>query len=99
MAHDVIESRQSMGLATAEVGDQREDRCRVFSLAGQPPQHHACVLTQGTGKARAREELRRIPVILRCRASYDLLQSDGELIGVERPTLTDLLPRYGNPIP
>ena len=62
-----------MRLAAAELGDEREDWCCVFSLAGKTPEDHAGVFFQCAGEAGAREELRWIAVILGGGLGYDLL--------------------------
>ena len=79
-----------MGLATAELGYQRHDRCSVLSLTGEATQNHSGVLRQRTGEAGAREKLCRIAVVLGRGSRYHLLQGNSELVGAEGPALPDL---------
>ena len=95
----VVERRERVGLAAAELGDERQHRRGVVGLAREPSQHHPRVLAQRPREASAREELRRIAVVLRRRAGDDLLQRDGELVGVERAAFADFLARGGDLVP
>ena len=71
--HQVIQRRQGMGLAPAELRDQRHHRRRVGRLPGQAPQYHPRVLAQRPREARAREECLGVAVVQRRRAADDLL--------------------------
>ena len=73
-----------MGLAATELGDEREDRCRVFRHPGKAPKHHTCMLIQCSRKTCAREKLRRIAIVFRRGSLDDLFESNGELVRTER---------------
>ena len=98
-AGKMIECRERMSLAPAELSDERKHRRRVGSLALQPAKHHADMLRQGTSEASARKELSRVAVVARGSARHHLLQSDSELVRVERPPLPNLLTEFHNSIP
>ena len=82
-----------MSLATAELGDERENRSGVRGFTGKAPDHHSGVFVQRAGEAGASEKLDRILVVVRRIARRDLLQGDGEFVGIERPSLSDLSSR------
>ena len=67
-----------MGLAAAELRDQRHDRCRIVSSPCQSAQHHAHVFAQGAGEAGAGEEFRRVAVVVGSLVRGYLLKGDGE---------------------
>lgn len=95
----VVECRQRVRFATAELGDEGQYRCGVVGAAGQPPQYHARVLAQSAREAGVGEELSGIAVVFRRRASYHLFQGDGELVRVERAAFADFLARCGDFVP
>ena len=68
-------------------------------LAGEPAQHHARVLAQRPREAGAREELLGFAIVLRRGPGHDLLESDGELVRVERAAFADFLARRGDLVP
>src|SRR5207245_1617812 len=86
----VVEGRERVRLAAAELRDQGHHRGGVLRLAGQPPQDHAQVLPQGPGEAGAGEELGRVAVVLRGGPGHHLLKVDGELVRVEGPAFANL---------
>ena len=53
----MIERRQRMGFAPAELRNQCEHRRRVLRLAHKAPKHHAGVVVECARKTGAREEL------------------------------------------
>src|SRR5439155_15705981 len=87
----VIESGQRVGLAAAELSDERQNRRGVLRLSGESSQNHTGVFAERPREAGAGEELTRISVILRRGPGHDLLEGDGELVRVERAALPDLL--------
>ena len=96
---EVVKRREGVRLAAAELGDQGEDRRRVPGLTGQPPEHHAGMLRQRPREAGAREERRRIAVILGSGAGDDLLQGDRELVRAERAAFPHFLAQRHDPVP
>ena len=97
--HQVIQRRQRVGLAPAELRHQRHHRRRVGRLPRQAPQHHPRVLSQRPREARASEERPGVAVVRRGRSADDLLQGDGELVRVERASFADLLSGNGDLVP
>jgi hypothetical protein len=95
----VVERRQRVRLAAAELGDERQDRRGVVRAPRQAAEDHPRMLAKGTGQARAREELHRGPIVLGRRTRDDLLQRDRELIGVERAALANLTAQRGDSVP
>ena len=95
----VVQRGERVRLAAAELGDEREHRRRVVGSPGEPAQHHARVLAQRPREAGAREELRRVAIVLRRRPGHDLLEGDGELVRVERAAFADFLARRGDLVP
>ena len=57
------------------------------------------MLAQRPREAGAREELRRVAIVLRRRPGHDLLEGDGELVRVERAAFADFLARRGDLVP
>ena len=98
-AGDVVQRRERVRLAAAELGDEGEHRRRVRRLPRQPPQHHARVFAERPREAGAGEELGRIAVVLRRRAGHHLLQGDGELVRAERPPFAHLLAQRDDFVP
>ena len=98
-AGKMIECRERMSLAPAELSDERKHRRRVGSLAFQPAKHHADMFRQSTSEASARKELSRVAVVARRSARHHLLQGDSELVRVERPPLPNLLTEFHDFIP
>ena len=98
-AGDVVQRRERVRLAAAELGDEGEHRRRVRRLPSQPPQHHAGVFAERPREAGAGEELGRIAIVLRRRSRHHLLQRDGELVRAERPPLAHLLAQGDDFVP
>ena len=87
----MVERRQRVRLAAAELGDEREDGRGVLSLARQSLEHHSAVLSQGSGEIGAREELCRIAVVFGGTARDNLLQRDRKFVGIEGTSLAHFL--------
>ena len=75
----VIEQRERVRLAAAELGAQVEDRRRLGALARQPAQHLAGQVGQVAGQVGAAEEAGRVLVVAGRAAVAHLVQVDGEL--------------------
>src|SRR5262245_55626696 len=88
-----------MGLPPAELRDEREDRSCVLGLAREPAHHHPGVLAQRSREARAREEQRRVTVVLGRSPGHDLLERNGELVRVERAALAYFFARSRDLVP
>ena len=88
----MVERRERMRLAAAELRDQRQHRRRVRRPPGQPPQHHPGMLGQRPREAGAGEELRRVAVVVRRSPRHHLLERNGELVRAERPPLAHFRP-------
>ena len=85
----MVESGQGVGLAAAELGDQRHDRRGILGSPRQSAQDHAHVLAQGAGEAGAGKELRRVAVVVRTFVRSHLLQRDGKFVGIEGAPFAD----------
>lgn len=99
---EVVERRQRMGLAAAELRDEGQHRGGVLRVTGQASEDHTQVLAQGTREAGAAEEGAGKPVVFRSisRVSgHYLLQVNGELVGVERAPLANFLPGLSDLVP
>ena len=70
---DVVQGRQRMRFAAAELGDEGEHRGGVLRSSRQPPQHHAGMFIERPREAGAGEELGRIPVVFGRGAGHHLL--------------------------
>jgi hypothetical protein len=97
----MVERGERMGLAAAELRDQREDRCGVRGLAIEPAQHHSNVFSESACEAGTREELDRIAIVFGRFARDHLLKRDRKLIRIERAAgadlragLNDFVPRF-----
>ena len=88
----MVKGGERMRLAAAELSNQRKDWRRALGLAGEPPENHPGVFSQGARKIGAGEELFGIFIVLGRGAGYDLLEGYGKLVGVKRATFPDFLP-------
>jgi hypothetical protein len=95
----MVERREGVRLATAELRDQRQHGCRLARFARQPPQHHAGVLVQGAGEAGAGEELGGLAIVFRRCAGDDLFEGNGEFVRVEGAAFADFLPWGDDSVP
>ncbi len=80
---EMVERGERVGLAAAELRDQRQHRRSVSRLPRQAPQHHPGVLFERPGEAGPRKELLRPGVVIGRGAADHLLERNGELIGAE----------------
>jgi len=87
----MVERGERVRLATAELRDERKHRRGVRGLAIQAAQHHAAVVNERIGKVIPSEKLFRLYVIGRRGARCYLLQVNGKLTGIERPTVAKFL--------
>jgi hypothetical protein len=95
----MVEGRQRVCLATAELGNEGEHWRSVFGLAGKASQYHTSVLAQRPGKACAREEFGWLPVVFGRSASHNLFEGNGKLVWIKGAALTNLLARERDLVP
>ena len=83
----MVKGSKGVGLAAAELGDEGHDRCGVLRPPRQTPKDHPHVLPQSACEAGARKELLGLAIVVGTFVRDHLLQSDGELVGIESATL------------
>ena len=88
---EVVEQRQGVGLAAAELGRQVEHRRGLDLHAVQAAHHLHREVAEVLGEVRALEELGGVLVDRRGAAVADVVEVDGELGGVERAPFAEIL--------
>ena len=99
LAGQVVEERERVGLAAAELGGHVEHGRGARGLARQPTHDLGGRATQGTRQEGPLEEPVRLLVVRVCPAVAHLVQVHGKLRGVQRPALAQVLARGHDLVP
>ena len=96
---EVVQQGEGVSLAAAELGGQVENRVGLGALAGETADDFGGQGGEVLGEIGAREEAVGLLVVRRGAAVADVVQVDGELGGVERFALAQVLARRDDFVP
>lgn len=96
---EVVEERERVSFAAAELGGEIEDGTGLGPLAGEAADDLAGEGGEIPGQVRAREEPVRFLVVWRSASVADVVEVDGEFGGIKGFALTQVLARSNDFIP